>query len=425
MPMMRHFLENRIGILIGSLEVGGAQVMALRLMQLLTRKGASVFLFSLDKNFDVQLPGDEETQKKLLSKIIFLSRRSVVRGAFYKSLSAVGIYFKLEHQLRKKKIDVVISFMERANILNLMLTAPKVRIISIRIHMQRLKQKILLKQWLIKCFYPLLLSRAQFINFNSVESAYSFRSEFSVREKRISIIHNFCNIEMLRKKSLLTVEWKYDQLFKNPVVVSSGRLLRQKGHLELIRSFAMLCRNNHRVCLLIIGDGPLRKELLQLIRILGINERVVIAAFQNNLMACIKKARCFVLSSHVEGFPNVLLEAMAIGLPVISTDCSSGPRELLAPGTDPLEKTNTVDLARYGVLTPPFNDMQNRMTDPLSLAETQLCLAMQLMLENKDMQANYKKMATLRARMFSEKVIQKKWADLFERADSIREKGFV
>lgn len=100
----------------------------------------------------------------------------------------------------------------------------------------------------------------------------------------------------------------------------------------------MLCRNDSAICLMIIGDGPLKKDLLELIRMLGVHDRVVIAAFQKNLMACIRKASCFVLSSHVEGFPNVLLEAMAIGLPVISTDCSSGPRELLAPATDPMKK---------------------------------------------------------------------------------------
>ncbi len=399
--------------------------MALRLMQLLVRKGASVFLFSLDNTFEVPVPGDEDTREQILSNIICLSTKSVARGVVSKSLSAAGIYLKLEHLLRKKRIDVVISFMERANILNLMLTAPKVRIISIRIHMQRLKQKTAAKQLLIKWFYPMLLNRAHLINFNSLESAHSFMSEFSVRKKRISIIHNFCNIEMLKKKSLQTADWEYDPIFENPVVVSSGRLLRQKGHMELIRSFARLCRNNSETHLMIIGDGPLKKDLLELIRILGIHDRVVIASFQKNLMACIKKASCFVLSSHVEGFPNVLLEAMAVGLAVISTDCSSGPRELLAPATDPMKKTRSVDMARYGVLTPPFKDLKIKTIEPLSPAEIQLCNAMQLMLEDSALQRHYKKMALVRARMFSEEVIQKKWMDLFEKADGAGMRGFV
>ncbi len=228
----------------------------------------------------MQVPGDEDIRDQMLRNIICLSKKPVVRGVVSKSLSAVGIYVKLEHLIRKKRIDVVISFMERANILNLMLTAPKIRIISIRIHMHRLKQKTIAKQLLIKCFYPLLLNRAHLINFNSLESAQSFRSEFSVRKQRISIIQNFCNIEMLKKKSLQTAAWKYDPLFKNPVVVSSGRLVRQKGHMELIRSFAMLCRNDSAICLMIIGDGPLKKDLLELIRMLGVHDRVVIAAFQ-------------------------------------------------------------------------------------------------------------------------------------------------
>jgi glycosyltransferase involved in cell wall biosynthesis len=410
---MRSVPKKNIGILIGSLEVGGAQTMALQLLKLLTQNGFNAYLFSMDKNKDSRLPGNRSMQKQISRRIILLSQSSVTRGPVIKAISAVMIYSRLVRLIREKEIDVMISFMERANILNLLLKSVKTKIISIRIHVQRLNDKSLLKQWVIKMLYPFLLKRADIVNFNSLESAGSFSSKFSIDKKKISVIHNFCDPDHLTKKSLESVQWTYDYLFEKQVIVSSGRLVRQKGHHELIRAFADLCQTNEQAMLMIIGEGPLRKELVELSRSLGIKERVVFENFHKNLVACLKKSTVFVLSSHVEGFPNVLLEALSIGLPVISTDCSSGPRELLAPDTDPFVKTQTIDYAQFGVLTPPFNSVTIN-NDSLSYAEKNLSRAIRILLEKNEMRDHYRQNARARAVMFSEKNIQQKWLELFE-----------
>jgi glycosyltransferase involved in cell wall biosynthesis len=410
---MRSVPKKNIGILIGSLEVGGAQTMALQLLKLLTQNGFNAYLFSMDKNKDSRLPGNRSMQKQISRRIILLSQSSVTRGPVIKAISAVMIYSRLVRLIREKEIDVMISFMERANILNLLLKSVKTKIISIRIHVQRLNDKSLLKQWMIKMLYPFLLKRADIVNFNSLESAGSFSSKFSIDKKKISVIHNFCDPDHLTKKSLESVQWTYDYLFEKQVIVSSGRLVRQKGHHELIRAFADLCQTNEQAMLMIIGEGPLREELVELSRSLGIKERVVFENFHKNLVASLKKATVFVLSSHVEGFPNVLLEALSIGLPVISTDCSSGPRELLAPDTDPFVKTQTIDYAQFGVLTPPFNSVTIN-NDSLSYAEKNLSRAIRILLEKNEMRDHYRQNARARAVMFSEKNIQQKWLELFE-----------
>jgi glycosyltransferase involved in cell wall biosynthesis len=116
-----------------------------------------------------------------------------------------------------------------------------------------------------------------------------------------------------------------------PVILGAGRLQRQKDFPTLIRAFARLQRG--RDCrLAILGEGGSRPKLEALIGQLGLSDRVALLGFQDNPYPYLARARLFVLSSAWEGSPNVLTEAMALGTPVVSTDCPSGPFELLDGG---------------------------------------------------------------------------------------------
>ncbi|MEW8030523.1 MAG: glycosyltransferase [Candidatus Thiodiazotropha sp.] len=116
-----------------------------------------------------------------------------------------------------------------------------------------------------------------------------------------------------------------------PVILAVGRLTLQKDFPTLLRAFADL--RKHRPCrLIILGDGRERETLLNLSRELGITEELTLPGFTPNPYTYMKRADLFVLSSRWEGSPNVLTEAMALGTPVVSTDCPSGPSELLDRG---------------------------------------------------------------------------------------------
>lgn len=116
-----------------------------------------------------------------------------------------------------------------------------------------------------------------------------------------------------------------------PVILAVGRLTLQKDFTTLLRAFADL--RKHRPCrLIILGDGRQRETLLELSHELGITEALALPGFTPNPYAYMKRADLFVLSSRWEGSPNVLTEAMALGTPVVSTDCPSGPSELLDQG---------------------------------------------------------------------------------------------
>jgi glycosyltransferase involved in cell wall biosynthesis len=116
-----------------------------------------------------------------------------------------------------------------------------------------------------------------------------------------------------------------------PVVLGAGRLTSEKDFETLIRAFAIV-RRSRAARLLILGEGMKRAQLEASIERLGISADVALPGFVANPYRYMRRAAVFVLSSRSEGFGNVLVEAMACGTPVVSTDCPSGPREILEDG---------------------------------------------------------------------------------------------
>jgi glycosyltransferase involved in cell wall biosynthesis len=116
-----------------------------------------------------------------------------------------------------------------------------------------------------------------------------------------------------------------------PVILGVGRLTPQKDFPTLIRAFALV-RQQQPARLILLGEGEERSSLASLIEELHLQEEVDLPGFVDNPFAYMARARVLVLSSAWEGFGNVLVEAMAAGTPVVSTDCPSGPAEILANG---------------------------------------------------------------------------------------------
>lgn len=156
-------------------------------------------------------------------------------------------------------------------------------------------------------------------------------TSLSLDSDRITTIYNPVVTEALISKSLATSNHSWLTDGKSITIIGAGRLVPQKDFATLIRALSIV-RKTFPARLIILGEGELRPSLESLVIELGLDDAVDLAGFVENPFSIMQRASLFALSSRWEGFGNVLVEAMACGLPVVSTDCPSGPAEILENG---------------------------------------------------------------------------------------------
>jgi glycosyltransferase involved in cell wall biosynthesis len=251
----------------------------------------------------------------------------------------------LVSHFRRTRPQVVVSFLTSANILvalALRLAGHRARHVAVaqlaydplvfaRLPYPRLRKAA--AKWAYEhCDVPVAVSEG---------TSASMRDYLGVRQPVRVIFNPIFRDEIIElSREPVPEPWLDDA--RHPVLVNVGRLAPQKDQRTLLKAFARI-RREVPARLLILGQGELEAELKELARELGVADAVRFTGFVKNPFAYVARADLFVLSSVREGLPGVLIEALALGCPVVSTDCLAGPKEILDDG-------------RYGRLVPCGDD---------------------------------------------------------------------
>lgn len=229
------------------------------------------------------------------------------------------------------------------------------------------------------------------------------------RNKVFSIC-NLIDIYEIRSKAEKRIEDEQFRCFRethSTCIISVGRFCSEKAFEHLISAFYMCYKENPNIGLVLVGDGEYKTEYIKLIQSYNINKDVYFTGFQSNPYKYMKQSDIFVLSSYSEGFPNVLVEALALSMPVISVNCYSGPAEILLEKADYNLAKQTYVEANYGVLTPHYDSVG---TDK---AIEEMAKAIECLLEHVDIKEKYERKAFEGAKRFYSDKAMIKFDNLF------------
>jgi glycosyltransferase involved in cell wall biosynthesis len=305
--------HRNILVFIPSIEGGGVEKNLFLIINFLIKNNFNIFLIT----------ANPESKKKFHKKITIISPNNQYSRNFSRYKKYFYCLFLLFKFLANNNFTVL-SF--QANIYAIIVTKVLCRKIIVRSNSSPSGWS---KNSIKKNIYKILFKLADSIIVNSEDFAKQMHEIFNVK---CEVIYNPLNKEEIIKKSKEKFFNKF--LYKNKnffKIISVGRFVDQKDHLTLLKAFQIIYKKINAK-LILMGQGVNKGEYLQFIKKNNLKNNVLILKFNNNPYKVISNANIFVLSSKYEGLPNVLLEAMALKKFIISTNCPTGPREILMNG---------------------------------------------------------------------------------------------
>ena len=309
----------RVGIFLPSLNGGGAERVMVTLANAIAARGFSV---------DLVLASATGPYLKDVSPAVRLV--DLKAGRVIKALLPLARY------LHRERPVALLSAMGHANVVALLvrkLARASVRVVVSERNTISVEHSLArgmparLSFALVRLLYP----TADGICTVSQAASNDLAAFAGLAKDRVQTIYNPFDLECIARRAAEPLDHPWLAASQCPVVLAIGRLTEQKDYPTLLKAFARL-QKQQPVRLVILGEGEQRPALEALVHELGLSDAVHLPGFVPNPMAWSARCSLFVLSSRWEGLPGVLIEAMACGAPVVSTNCPSGPDEILEGG---------------------------------------------------------------------------------------------
>lgn len=354
---------------------------------------------------------------KYSGKIVDLKVKLYGLNSINKILNLFKAMGKLKKLQKDEKFDLIIVHGELSNIATISNIFPKKVVV---IHENRLEKKhSTVKNICFNYFIKRIYNSKNTNKIVTVSSGIreSFIRKFDVKDTKIKTIHNPYDINAIIKKSKEDIDDKYKDLFiKNNVLLIVARLTEAKGIKFFFNIYVEYIKNNTNTKLVLFGDGELRDELINLANSLNLrtysvfyndcysNEfDVYFLGFHENPYKYMRNSKLFIMSSIWEGFGNTLVESMACETPVISTDCKSGPKEVISPSEK--KEIKSAYFAKYGILMPIH---KNNIDIDIWIK------TINKVLNDKNIYNKYQKMGLQRAKHFGIEIIMKQWKSFID-----------
>ena len=306
-------------------------------------------------------------------------------GKVGKVLNVIKRGLKLSVLKQKEHIDIAYSFGPTANLANIASGGKAEKWLGIRSYMDMCHPGQI--RLFCRCADRIVCCSDMICNEvrdkYRCDKAFTLNNPFDIRE-----------VKELSVKEEALLPWS-----EGRILISMGREDSVKGFWHLIKSFSLVHEKLPDTKLMIIGQGEFQ-DYRELAYGLGIDDAVYFTGLKKNPYPYLKKGSLYVLTSYYEGFPNAMVEAMAMGLPVIATDCMTGPREILEE--------------RYGILLPNMSPDEDFNPQNITAEEQNLAQEIIRLLEDKDKMEHYRQMSLKRAGEYTaESYIEKirEWAE--------------
>lgn len=304
---------------------------------------------------------------------------------------------KIRKLKKKYKIDVAISFMEEFNFINVLSRRKEIviiRVCQILSDFPDIMKSIFLNRHVLGFLY----NKADKVIVMSDYAINDMHKNFGVKLCKMRKIPNpvLCNIQSSNSEV-----WQYG----NKTVICVSRFDDEKQQNVAIKAFTLVAKKDKEAQMILLGEGKKRKKIQKMIDKSGVGNRIHLLGFQKDVYFFLKHSRVFLMTSRTEGFPNAMLEAMSVGVPVISVASTGGVPEIIG---DVCENER---YCRYGILMPYIND-NNYDVKNISKEESELADELLNFINNDRLIERYKCQSLKRAKRYHIENVMEQWDKL-------------